>query len=312
MVIAKNHARFHPGASRSGRAGLTADLFVIQTTRWFRWNEFDRQNWLSSRWKGALVLTEPPPENLPAITELTRQQRRVLGVLLEKAFTTPDQYPLTPKALTAGCNQKSNRSPLVEYDEVQVLDTLDQLRDLGLVGEVHTDSGRTSRFRHYMRHRFKLSEAQIAILTELMLRGRQRLGELRTRASRMVEIGSLEKLREELNGLLDQGLLQTTGDLERRGTEVDHNLYRAKENMALEKDTSSDEEPAPRSAPVVTASRSAEGLEGGGLTRLTTLETELEELRAENRELRELMESLRLEMSDMQTAFEDLRRDLGG
>ena len=192
------------------------------------------------------MLTEPPPENAPAITELSRQQRRVLGVLLEKAFTTPDQYPLTPKALVSGCNQKSNRAPVVEYDETQILDTLDQLRDLGLIGEVHTDSGRTSRFRHYMRHRFTLSEPQLAILTELMLRGRQRLGELRTRASRMVPIDSLEQLREELQGLMEMNLLQTTGDLERRGTEVDHNLYRPKENMTLEKDTSQpDEEPAP-------------------------------------------------------------------
>ena len=261
----------------------------------------------------APVLTEPPPENLPAITELSRQQRRVLGVLLEKAFTTPDQYPLTPKALTAGCNQKSNRSPVVEYDETQVLDTLDQLRELGLVGEVHTDSGRTSRFRHYMRHRFKLSEPQLAILTELMLRGRQKLGELRTRASRMVPVDSLEQLKDELNGLLEMGLLQSTGDLERRGTEVDHNLYRPKENMTLEKSAGDDDpEPASHPAPKPAGSHLAEGLEGGGLSRLTTLETELEDLRAENRELRESMESLRLEFSDLQTAFEELRRDLGG
>ncbi len=259
------------------------------------------------------MLTEPPPENAPAITELTRQQRRVLGVLLEKAFTTPDQYPLTPKALTAGCNQKSNRAPVVEYEESQVLDTLDQLRDLGLVGEVHTDSGRTSRFRHYARHRFTLSEPQLAILTELMLRGRQRLGELRTRVSRMVSVDSLEQLRDELTGMLEQGLLQTTGDLERRGTEVDHNLYRPKENMLLEKNTSPEtDEPAPRSAPHVTATHSAGSLEGGGLSRLTELETELEDLRAENRELRGMVESVRIEMSDLQTAFEDFRRDLGG
>jgi uncharacterized protein YceH (UPF0502 family) len=258
------------------------------------------------------VLTEPPPENLPAITELSRQQRRVLGVLLEKAFTTPDQYPLTPKALVSGCNQKSNRSPVVEYDEVQVLDTLDQLRELGLVGEVHTDSGRTSRFRHYMRHRFTLTEPQLAVLTELMLRGRQRLGELRTRASRMVEIDTLEQLREELSGMMNLGLLQTTGDLERRGTEVDHNLYKAKENMLLEKDTSTEDDPPPRSAPSSVSTHSSAVLEGGGQSRLTTLETELESLRAENRELREQMESVLLDLSNLQSAFEDLRRDLGG
>ena len=261
------------------------------------------------------MLTDPPPENAPAITELSRQQRRVLGVLLEKAFTTPDQYPLTPKSLTAGCNQKSNRSPVVEYGETQVLDTLDQLRELGLVGEVHTDSGRTSRFRHYMRHRFTLTEPQLAILTELMLRGRQRLGELRTRASRMVPIDSLEQLREELQGLLDMNLLQTTGDLERRGTEVDHNLYRPKENMTLEPDAgpAGDEQPATH-APHASAKHAAHQpeLEAAALSRLTDVETALEDLRTENRELRELLESVQMEMSELQNAFEDLRRDLGG
>src|SRR5688572_13770493 len=245
--------------------------------------------------KALPVLTDPPPENALPIKELSRQQRRVLGVLLEKAFTTPDQYPMTPKALVAGCNQKSNRSPLVEYDEVTVLDTLEQLRELGLVGEVHTDSGRTSRFRHYMRHRFKLSEPQLAILTELMLRGRQKLGELRTRAGRMVAIDTQEQLKDELTGLLAMKLLQTTGDLERRGTEVDHNLYRSKENMKLEINTSPEpDEPAPRSAPLATTGTShpAATIDGGLIARLTTLETEIEDLKAENRELRELVESI--------------------
>ena len=257
------------------------------------------------------MLTEPPREDAPPITELSGRQRRVLGVLLEKAFTTPEQYPLTPKALTAGCNQKSNRAPVVDYDETLVLDTLEELRELGLVGEVHTDSGRTSRFRHYMRHRFKLSEPQLAILTELMLRGRQRLGELRTRASRMVEINSLEELREELAGLIELKLLQTTGDLVRRGTEVDHNLYRAKDNMTLEKEVVSDDEPPPR-ASGSSASPARQSLEGTAAARLTDLETAVEDLRAENRELQDQLETARQEIADLKDAFENLRRDLGG
>jgi hypothetical protein len=128
----------------------------------------------------------------------------------------------------------------------------------------------------------------------------------------MVEIDTLEQLREELGGLMNLGLLQTTGDLERRGTEVDHNLYKAKENMLLEKDTSTEDDPPPRSAPSAVAMHSSAALEGGGQSRLTTLETELESLRAENRELREQMESVLLDLSNLQSAFEDLRRDLGG
>ena len=121
---------------------------------------------------------------------LTRTQRRVLGVLVEKGLTTPEYYPLTLKALTTGCNQKSNRDPVMT------------LTELGFVGEVHTDGGRAPRYRHYLRHKLTLTEPQIAILTELLLRGRQQLGELRSRASRMVRIENQTELRSELAGLL--------------------------------------------------------------------------------------------------------------
>jgi hypothetical protein len=97
----------------------------------------------------------------PAPKELTKGQRRVLGVLVEKAITTPDQYPLTLKALTAGCNQKSNRDPITNYNEETVEQYLDELRGLGLVACVHTESGRTERFRHYVRKRYPFNEAQL-------------------------------------------------------------------------------------------------------------------------------------------------------
>jgi hypothetical protein len=82
--------------------------------------------------------------------------------------------------------------------------------------------------------------------------------------------------------------------------------------MLLEKDTSTEDDPPPRSAPSSVSTHSSAVLEGGGQSRLTTLETELESLRAENRELREQMESVLLDLSHLQSAFEDLRRDLGG
>src|SRR5688572_14511906 len=126
----------------------------------------------------------------PPIKELSRPQRRVLGTLVEKGLTTPEYYPLTLKALTTGCNQKNNRDPVSSYSEDEVAEVLDQLREMGLAAVVHTESGRTERFRHYLRKRFALSEPQVAILTELLLRGPQQLGELRTRASRMVSIDS--------------------------------------------------------------------------------------------------------------------------
>ncbi|MEQ9409921.1 MAG: DUF480 domain-containing protein [Fuerstiella sp.] len=167
------------------------------------------------------------------IRELSRIQRRVVGVLMEKAFTTPEQYPLTLKATTTACNQKSNRDPVVSYTEDQVQDALDQLRQDLLVAEVFPGGGRTPRYRHYMRHKFDFSEAQFAIIAELLLRGRQQPGELRTRASRMVRIESQDQLREELTGLQQMGYLQANGPLDRRGVEVDHTFYLPKEGMDI-------------------------------------------------------------------------------
>ncbi|MBM4076489.1 MAG: DUF480 domain-containing protein, partial [Planctomycetes bacterium] len=79
------------------------------------------------------------------LTPLSRKQRRVLGVLVEKAFTVPDQYPLTLKATTTACNQKNNREPVTNYSEDDVAESLEQLQALGFVGCLHTESGRTER-----------------------------------------------------------------------------------------------------------------------------------------------------------------------
>lgn len=252
----------------------------------------------------------------PPITELSKMQRRVLGVLIEKAYTTPEYYPLTLKAVTAGCNQKSNRSPVVSYSEEQVADTLEELRPMGLAAVVHTESGRTERFRHYMRKRFSFTEPQLAILTELLLRGRQQLGELRTRASRMVSIDSLDQLREELRGLQDQNFIQSSGDLERRGTEVDHNLYKDREGMALQQMTDDDPGTAAsdRSASTPAASQPASTGRPAAAppSHVASLESLADELRRENRELRETIDNVKEEFRDLTERFDDLRRDLGG
>jgi len=167
------------------------------------------------------------------IRQLKRIQRRVLGTLVEKGLTTPDQYPLTLKSVTTGCNQKSNRSPVSSYSEDEVVDALEELREMGLVAEVYTDSGRAPRYRHYTRVKFDFSETQLAIMTELLLRGRQQLGELRSRASRMTRIADQAALKEDLKSLQQMGYVQANGSLDRRGVEVDHALYLDGEKMAI-------------------------------------------------------------------------------
>lgn len=258
----------------------------------------------------------------PAVTELTKPQRRVLGVLVEKAFTTPEYYPLTPKALIAGCNQKSNRSPLCHYDEDDIADAIDELRKLGLAAVVHTESGRTERYRHYMRRRFTFTEPQLAILTELLLRGKQSMGELRARASRMVPIAGLEELRGEVRGLQQMGLVQANGPLERRGIEVDHNMYLPSEGRTLEAggaQTPSAESPVSREtvSPAVTTQNAVTPVAtgtptGGWAERLTNLEAMAERQSMENRELRDALDSMKEEVQQLAERFDELRQDLGG
>jgi uncharacterized protein len=253
-------------------------------------------------------------KELIPLTSFTRKQRRVLGVLLEKAFTVPDQYPMTLKATTTGCNQKSNREPVTNYEEIDVSDALEDLRKLGFVGVIQTEGGRTERYRHYLRIKTELTGPQLAILTELMLRGRQQLGELRTRASRMVAIESQEDLRRELQAMLDANLVCSNGPLERRGIEVDHNLYPdGEKHDALPTfserppEDSNDRSDAPNSVPH-SASRSACFI----APTPSASDERVVGLEATVRELKDDLAAIRDEFRALQDRFEDLRRQLGG
>lgn len=231
-------------------------------------------------------------ERIAGPKQLSRPQRRVLGVLIEKAMTTPDQYPLTLKSATAGCNQKSNREPVTNYTEEQVERFLNELRTLGLVAVVHTESGRTERFRHYVRKAYPFTEPQLAIMAELWLRGRQQLGELRGRAGRMAPIetlDTLEQLRAELQPLLDQGYIQANGSLERRGIEVDHHFYQADEGKRLEPSSVVDDGPDEE----VAAPRSAGAPSN---VAVVALEARVEAVEQALEELRESLQQLRREL----------------
>ncbi len=249
---------------------------------------------------------------LSPVRELSSAQQRVIGVLLEKAFTTPEYYPLTLKAVATGCNQKSNRSPVVSYDEDRVEDILQELKELGLVGELHPDSGRALRYRHYMRKRFSFTEPQLAILTELLLRGRQTLGELRGRASRMVPIDDLGTLRSELQGLIEQEYAQSSGSLERRGIEVDHSFYRGGESQpmaALPDETPAPVRPANPSQPVASTATPSSAVDNSA--ELDALRRDITALRTQNQELTSEVSALRSELADLERRIDDLCRDLG-
>lgn len=224
------------------------------------------------------------------VRQLTRAQRRVLGTLIEKGLTTPDSYPLTLKAVTAGCNQKSNRDPVTNYSEDAVEDTLDELRQLGLVAVVHTESGRTERYRHFVRKRYPFTEPQLAIMTELLLRGRQQLGELRSRASRMTPIDSQEELRDNLRQLQADQFVRASGPLERRGIEVDHTFYAPGEAADFSPAAYEEDEPSGRVAASPSGAPQAGGASGSDLAHLRD---EVSELRAQLAELKDELAGLK-------------------
>lgn len=162
---------------------------------------------------------------------LGKRERRVLGVLVEKAKTTPDSYPLSIAGLVAGCNQKSNRDPLMNLDEESVADALDNLKRLGAVREVQ-GSGRVNKYRHAAYEWFAVNAPQAAVMTELLLRGPQTAGELRARASRMEPFNSLDELVTVVDELVSKSLvlpLTPPG----RGQVFGHNLYSAEELAKL-------------------------------------------------------------------------------
>jgi len=133
--------------------------------------------------------------------QLTANESRVLGVLVEKAHTTPQQYPLTLNALVNGCNQKSSRNPVMNLDEDDVMEAIDGLRSKQLVREAMLSGSRVAKYKHNAREALAIETPELAVLTELLLRGPQTVGELRGRASRMHELKSLEDVQEVLRGL---------------------------------------------------------------------------------------------------------------
>jgi uncharacterized protein YceH (UPF0502 family) len=134
--------------------------------------------------------------------ELSFNERRVIGVLIEKGFTTPEQYPLSLNSVVVGSNQKSCRDPMAYIDEEKALDSLESLQTKGFTTCVRTVGSRVDRWKHRFGETLALDSKEVAILAELFLRGPQTEGELRQRASRMRPIETLEELDRLMENLL--------------------------------------------------------------------------------------------------------------
>jgi uncharacterized protein YceH (UPF0502 family) len=182
-------------------------------------------------------MSEPVPPAQAAVPQpkwqpLGRIERRVLGVLVEKAKTTPEAYPLTLNALTNGCNQKSNRDPQMNLESDAVEEALENLRKISAVVEV-VGSGRVPKYRHMMYEWMGVDKAEAAVMTELLLRGPQTIGELRGRAARMEPIADVGALRPILDSLIQKRLLLSL-TAAGRGQIVTHNLYPADELQKIQ------------------------------------------------------------------------------
>jgi uncharacterized protein len=138
----------------------------------------------------------------PTITlpVLNAEELRVLGSLMEKSKTTPDYYPMTINSLTAACNQKTSRRPVVQYDEDTVAQALNTLKRRGLVSTATGGSIRSVKYKHNFAIVFPVLPAEVAIIALLMLRGPQTPGELNTNSGRLHEFESIE----EVQGVLER------------------------------------------------------------------------------------------------------------
>lgn len=236
--------------------------------------------------------TSAPQPPTPNWQPLAPAERRVLGVLVEKQKTskTPDAYPLTLNALQTGCNQKSNRDPVLDLDELEVEEACEALQPRGLVERI--TGGRVDRFRHKLYDTWTNVGAELAVLAELLLRGPQTKGDLRTRAARMAPIESLDALEDVLKPLVARGLVVYLTEPDRRGAIVTHGFHTTDELARLtahhsHAPVSVAEVAAPRSPPaavpspvvddrLTTALAEIEALK----VRVATLEMQMTEIRA--------------------------------
>lgn len=142
--------------------------------------------------------------------ELREVEARVLGALLEKQITTPEYYPLSLNALINACNQKSNRDPLMHIDETAAREALSELQLKGLAGLGTTSDSRVAKYEHRLQEVFNFTRQEAAIFCELLLRGPQTPGELRSRAERMQHFDDLSVVQNTLQKLMqrDQALVK--------------------------------------------------------------------------------------------------------
>ena len=225
--------------------------------------------------------------------ELAPAEARVIGSLLEKQVTTPDQYPLTLHALTAACNQKSNRDPLFSFSDAEVQTVVDSLVRKSLVMEKSGFGGRVpkyqQRFCNLEFSALRFTPLELAIVCELLLRGPQSAGELRTRAARMAPVRGVAEVEAALQALAERTphplvrqLPRASGQRDVRWTE----LFTARGGGA---EAASAAPPSPAAAAASAHAPAPVAGHDDRADRLAKLEAEVQQLRRELEALRQAM-----------------------
>jgi uncharacterized protein YceH (UPF0502 family) len=215
------------------------------------------------------------------VHDLSPEELRVLGCLLEKQRTTPDTYPLSLNALRAACNQSTNRDPVVQYDETTIRDALDRLRRRGFTRLTSYHGSRAAKYRHLLDEALSISPEEQAVLAVMMLRGPQTPGELLQRTERLFHFPDSTALHAVLERLIERELAarydRRPGQREER---YGHLLGADADEPATAPAPPPPASPTP-AAPTPAAPPAADA------DRLDRLERELAELRAEVAALRE-------------------------
>ncbi|HUA44928.1 MAG TPA: DUF480 domain-containing protein [Solirubrobacteraceae bacterium] len=238
------------------------------------------------------------------LAELTPPEQRVLGCLIEKRWTTPDQYPLSLNALRLACNQSTNRDPVTAYDETTVREAAQRLCLYGLARLASGHGSRAVKYRHLAEEALGLGREELAVLAVLLLRGPQTPGELKARTERMAPLASLDDVERVLDVLSERGYTRRLG--RRPGQKEDrfeHLLGGAGDGEATVSApapsfapapaptvSSAPFGPAPAVAPAPAAAAPAPDGNGALAERVAALEEEVASLRVELDELRALYE----------------------
>ncbi len=208
---------------------------------------------------------------------LTHPEQRVLGCLIEKRFTTPDQYPLSLNALRLAANQSTNRDPVVHYDESTINEAAQRLSRYGLARLASGHSSRATKYRHLAEEALGLDQHQLSLLCVLLLRGPQTPGELKGRTERMAAFDSLEHVDQVLGQLAAKGYV---GPLGRRPGQKEE---RWGQRLGGDQPVEEADADVPQSAPSVgvVPQTSPTATPGSDLeARVARLEAEVAELRA--------------------------------